>query len=364
MSKARITSGVILGMLLVWSVPGVQPQAPSSFAERVASLSEPGGYFDTDNLISNERSYLEVLPELKRIGVRGGAYIGVGPDQNFTYIAAVRPSVALIVDIRRDNLLLHLLLKALFEMARTRVEYVSLLFGRAPPADLEGWRTSNIDRLVAHLNDAAPTGKLDDKAVGALRARVDDTIRRTGIPLTADDRATIDRFHRRFIESGTALRFQSTGRPPQSHYPTYAELLRATDPDGRQGNYLASEETFQFIRGLQQQDLVIPVVGDLAGPRAMSAVGTFLQERKERVTAFYTSNVEFYLFGDGRFSSFVTNLNRVPRGPKSVIIRSVFGRYAWPAGGSSSHVQPVADLVEGHGKGRYQYYGELVGAPR
>src|SRR5262245_21197652 len=79
----------------------VRTQAPATFAAHVASLSEPGGYFDTDNLISNERSYLDVVPELRKRAVRGGVYIGVGPDQNFSYIAAIRPDAAFIVDVRR-----------------------------------------------------------------------------------------------------------------------------------------------------------------------------------------------------------------------------------------------------------------------
>ena len=93
-------------------------QPASAFASTVASLSERGGYFDTDNLISNERSYLQVIPDLRERGVRGGAYIGVGPDQNFSYISEVRPAVAYIIDVRRDNMLLHLLFKALFEVSR------------------------------------------------------------------------------------------------------------------------------------------------------------------------------------------------------------------------------------------------------
>src|SRR5215207_7700196 len=89
-------------------------QAPalsdSAFAALVARLSEPGGYFDTDNLISNESSYLHAVGRLRALRGAGptGAYVGVGPDQNFSYIAAARPKVAFIVDIRRDNLLQHL----------------------------------------------------------------------------------------------------------------------------------------------------------------------------------------------------------------------------------------------------------------
>src|SRR5215207_8563614 len=84
-------------LLLVQTGGAAQPQQTSAFASTVAGLSERGGYFDTDNLISNERSYLQVIPDLRQRGVRGGAYIGVGPDQNFSYIGEVRPSVAFII---------------------------------------------------------------------------------------------------------------------------------------------------------------------------------------------------------------------------------------------------------------------------
>ena len=70
------------------SAAAVAPASPD-FARLVAELSEPGGYFDSDNLVTNETSYLHVVGALKRNGVRGGAYIGVGPDQNFSYIAAM-----------------------------------------------------------------------------------------------------------------------------------------------------------------------------------------------------------------------------------------------------------------------------------
>src|SRR4029453_14967345 len=87
----------------------------TGFSRLVARLSEPGGFFDSDNLVSNETSYLHVLGAFDSLGVRGGAYIGVGPEQNFSYIARVKPEIALIIDIRRDNMLLHLLFKAMFE---------------------------------------------------------------------------------------------------------------------------------------------------------------------------------------------------------------------------------------------------------
>jgi len=354
----RIAHALAVATLLLCSGGGlVLTQAPraATFASQVAALSEPGGYFDTDNLISNERSYLDVLPELRSLAFTGGAYIGVGPDQNFTYIAAVKPDIAFIVDIRRDNLLLHLLFKSLFLLARTRAEYLCLLLGRPVPADVESWRDASIERIVTHLDGRS----LDAKEATSLRKRVDAAIARIGVALSTEDRATIDRFHQRFIEAGAELRFQSIGRPPQSHYPTYRDLLLEREPGGGRGNYLAAEEAFQFVRDLQKRDLIIPVVGDLGGQRALASIGALLKQRKQRVSAFYTSNVEFYLFSDGRFPGFVDNLDRIPLEPKGVIIRSIFGRYAgW--GASKSRLQPIASVVNGFRSRRFQGYSELI----
>jgi hypothetical protein len=160
------------------------------------------------------------------------------------------------------------------------------------------------------------------------------------------------------------LRFESTGRPPQRYYPTYRELLLETDPLGRQANYLASEDAFQFVKSLEARDLVIPVVGDFSGPSALAAIGRVLSARGERLSAFYTSNVEFYLFGQDRFPRFVANLRRIPRSQRSTIIRAVFGRYgaggARPGDASTAQLQAVEELINGFAGGRFQTYSELV----
>jgi hypothetical protein len=319
--------------------PAPPPQARTTFASQIASLSEPGGYFDTDNLISNERSYLEVLPELDKRTVHGGAYIGVGPDQNFSYIAHVKPSIAFILDIRRDNLLLHLLFKALFEQSHTRIEYLALLFGRPVPTDINSWRAAPIERLAEYIERSGA----EPKAVDELRRRLDRVLKEFGVPLTAEDLVTIDRFHRRFIASGLELQFQSLGRGPQNYYPTYRELLLATDGSGRQGNYLASEDAFQFVKSLQERNRIIPVTGNLSGPSALVSIGRTMSEKGETLSAFYASNVEFYLARQGNYVQFVNNLGRVPHTNRSVIIRSIFNRGM--GGGSMSEVQPVEEIL-------------------
>src|SRR5262245_48240744 len=100
----RLTRAIVAAALAVLGGSATAAQAPTSlsdsaFARLSASLSEPQGYFDTDNLISNEDSYLHVIGTLKRLGVTGGVYLGVGPDQNFSYIAAVHPHIAFMIDI-------------------------------------------------------------------------------------------------------------------------------------------------------------------------------------------------------------------------------------------------------------------------
>jgi hypothetical protein len=318
-------------------------QAPLPFAQTIARLSEPNGYFDTDNLISNESSYLQVVPELTRRNVRGGAYIGVGPDQNFSYIAAVRPEVAFIVDIRRDNELLQLLFKVLFKESRTRVEYLSLLCGRTAPADVEPWRAATIEKIASYVDGAKPA----DRA--ALRTRVDRALKDTGVPLSDQDLTTIAGFHAQFIQAGLSLQFQSAGRPPQWNYPTYRDLIVDTDSAGKQASFLASEDAFQFVKGIEGRDLVIPIVGDLSGPTALAAIGKLLASRGERLTAFYASNVEFYLQREGTYPKFVANLRQIPHAPNAVIIRSIFQRFnaagRRPKDNSISELQPIDEVI-------------------
>jgi hypothetical protein len=307
--------------VLVWTVYVVDPiRARSGFAAEVERLSEAEGSFDTDNLISNEASYLEVVPALTTRGIKGGVYIGVGPDQNFSYIARIKPSVAYIIDIRRDNLLLHLLFKALFASTTTRVEYMSLLTGRAPPPEPQKWKTSTVAALVAYVDGQQPATSRSQ-----LRRRLETAIMTFGVPLTRADLDTIARFHDAFVERGLDLRFETLGRRPQPYYPTLRDLLMATDAEGHTWNYLAAENDFQFLKALQERDGVVPVVGNVAGPQAMERIAEAVSARGDKVSAVYLSNVETYLHRGTQYARFVDNLNRLPHDESSVVIRSIFG---------------------------------------
>ena len=99
--------------------PGISKQ---EFTSLINDISEAPGYFDSNNYISNETAYLHILPEMDNIGIEGGVYIGVGPGQNYSYIAKIRPSHAFIIDLRRGNMIQHLIYKVILEMAETRLE--------------------------------------------------------------------------------------------------------------------------------------------------------------------------------------------------------------------------------------------------
>jgi hypothetical protein len=142
---AKITRRSILvfptAIALVFLLYGCGPPPPApeklptrltdqEFWSMITDFSEPGGYFQSDNFLSNESGYQTVIPELLKTRKPGGVYIGVGPEQNFTYIVALRPKIAFIVDIRRQNMLEHLFYKALMETSPDRGEFLSRLFAR------------------------------------------------------------------------------------------------------------------------------------------------------------------------------------------------------------------------------------------
>jgi hypothetical protein len=338
-------------------------QGSTSFAALIEWLSEPAGYFDSDNLISNERSYLHVMGTLEWLDVRGGAYVGVGPDQNFSYIAQIRPEIVFIIDIRRDNLLQHLLFKALFALSQNRIEYLCLWLGRPLPYDPTTWHNQPIHDLVAHV-DGPPA---DDTRTTTIRQAVWHKIRSFGLPLSERDSATIDQFHRAFIEAGLSLRFRSFNRLPLPGYPTLRQLLLERDLSGRLTNYLASDAGFQYVKSLEDRDLVVPVVGDLGGEYALAAIGGFLTERGLRVSAFYASNVEFYLMRQGSFDRYGGNILRLPRDDCSVIIRSYFNRRPGgvhpqytPGYSSTQLMQTVSSFVDEYSSGGYLSYWDLV----
>jgi hypothetical protein len=339
---------------LASSCTRTQPPLPG-FRDLVQELSEEGGYFDTDNLISNETAYVQVIPDLEPAG---GVYIGVGPEQNFHYIGRLRPKWAFILDVRRDNLLHHLLLNALLARSDTPRAYLCRLFSRRCPEEAG---KLDFEQMVAVLEDSQPDRDVFARNLDEVFEHVDG---RLAFPLDAKDRRVLELTYRSFFDEQLELRFQSHGRPPMPYHPTYRTLLLARDREGKPAHFLARPEDYRHVRRLALEGRLVPVVGDFAGRHALKAIGGFAREQGETVAAFYVSNVEFYLLRGGLFSSYVENVRALPLSEASQFIRAYFS-YGYPhpaalAGHRSTLVrQRIYRFLELFDRGAYEDYWDV-----
>lgn len=328
-SKTVSQALLVLGAVVLLSLPQTAStqqklEKRDDFGQLVTRLSERAGYFGSDNLVSNELSYQHVLGKLQKMNVSGGAYLGVGPDQNYTYIAQIKPRIVFMVDIRRDALLQHLLFKSLMMMARNRVEYLSLLFARPLPKDFKKWNERPIRDLVDYF-DRTP---LDQKLADKIKDDVHKKISTFGLQLSPRDWETIDEIYNAFYTDCLETRYTIRDRPTGRFFPAYRDILLEKDLEGKHRNYLATEADFMVIKTMHDRNLIIPVTGDLSGVQAVRNIGAFLKEIGEKVSAFYVSNVEFYLWRQDTMGRFVENLRALPIDDRSVIIRSYFN-YAY-----------------------------------
>ena len=273
----------------------------------VSDFSEPSGYFQYEIVTSNETSYQSVLPDLMKTPRSGGAYLGVGPEQNFTYIAALQPKIAFIIDIRRDMLLEHLMYKAVFEMSADRVEFVSNLFSRKRPTQL------SLDASVQTIFEAyarVPADRtLAEEHLKDILTRLKTTHQ---FALTTEDEARIRMIYMDFLREGV-ISFSSSFMSPG-----YAALMTMTDRSGKNWSYLASKENYERVRTMQQKNLIVPLVGDFAGPKAIRMAGQYLKDHGITVNAFYISNVEDYI---RMWPAYIGNVASLPLDASSTLIR-------------------------------------------
>jgi len=334
----RATREITLLTLLVLSVLPLQgadtlPEkiADEDYWKLIGTLSEPSGSFQSENLLSNEIGFPAVMSRLESLPKPGGVYLGVGPEQNFNYIATVRPKIAFIIDIRRQNMLEHLIYKAVFELSPDRASFVSRLFSRKQPTGLMPGLTAAelFDAYLEQPPDKATFEKnlkdIEDLLTGAHK-----------FVLTREDRLHLEDVYTAFREFGPLIDYNSRGGGPsgRAFSPSYARLMTETDGSGHEWSYLASEERYRVVRDLESRNLIVPITGDFGGPGAIRAVGKYVKDRGAVVSAFYVSNVEGYLFrgGDrignpnGGAAKFYANVATLPLDAASTFIRWIPGR--------------------------------------
>jgi hypothetical protein len=194
--------------------------------------------------------------------------------------------------------------------------------------------------------------------------------------LSSEDDLSLDRVVRAFTTGGANLTYdgpvENRGiRTVTGIMPTFEELMMETDGEGKHRSFLASEENFRTIQELQKKNLIVPVVGNFAGPRALRSVGQYLRNHGATVTAFYTSNVEQYLFMDRSWRDFYENVATLPIDGTSVfvrgVIRDVSGEYSSsPALPLTSRYEtklfPIGGLVDAFNSGTIHRYGDILTA--
>jgi hypothetical protein len=295
------------------------PIDSETFARLFRELSEPDRYFFSDNFVSNETSYLQVAPLLERRAMRGGAYLGVGPEQNFSYIAITRPSLAFIIDIRRQNAIEHLLYKAIFDEAESRTAFLCTLVGTSCKAIEDAGSEASLESVLGHVEAAWKRRSKAEFSVlhGRLRDRIASQYR---IPLSKPDQETLENVHRAFFTRGLSIAFELRSENHRK-YPTLRELIAAGSPGGHTGNFLASEQGFRSIQRMQRDNRIIPVIGDFAGEHALGAIAAELRRRKLPVSVFYTSNVEQYLVDPPKWKRWIQNVEALPTNEASLFLR-------------------------------------------
>jgi hypothetical protein len=355
--------------LIISSVCAAAAQPGANLPERLTdeqfwalstASSEEDGYFRSDNLLSNETTFQWIIPDLLKTAQPGRVYVGVGPEQNFTYIAALKPKMVFIVDIRHGNLDVHLMYKALFEMSEDRVDFVSRLFSRKKPEGLA------VDAPVTEIFKAIAAASGSNELYQANLMAIEEHLSvKHGFPLTQGDREGIAWALSNFYQFGPYISYNSSlsaNVPPSivgatsgfgggfrggNNYVDYGDLMVADDNRGQFRSYLASDENFRFLKDLHSRNLLVPVVGDFGGSKALRAVAAYVKDANAMLSAFYLSNVEQYLAQDGKWDRFCLNVAAFPLDETSIFIRSGRGSpYTGIGGGAGVQNSWFAPILQ------------------
>ena len=203
-----------------------------------------------------------------------------------------------------------------------------------------------------------------------LHSVVDHLVRRHKFPLSPDDIRAIEYVYRAFYKGGPELRYSYPRFGGFGAFPAYADLMTETDGRGENRGYLANEENFRALREREQKNLIVPLVGNFAGDKALRAVGRYLKEHGATVTVFYASNVEQYLFQSDEWRLFFSNVSTLPLDGTSTFIRSYFSNTAFrsqpfaPGLHSTTLVDPIVDFLGAFHEGRIQSYRDVIDRSR
>jgi hypothetical protein len=321
----KLTSAILVLLLVLFVAPAnfatdtlPTQLSDAEFWKMIQDFSEPNGEFPYENFVSNESNYQTVLPELKRKIQPGGVYIGVAPEQNFTYAAVIQPKISFIIDIRRQNMLEHLMYKALFEMSPTRADFLSNLFSRPRSADLAD--SSGLEGMFNELERIKPSRALFDKTLQAIK----DNLKQHKFTVSGGDLDRIRFVFDVFYRGGPQMDYKFASATPSQRVPSFVRLMTTSDRTGTNWNFLGTKAAYDLVRDMQLRNVIVPLVGDFAGRKALRAIASYLKAHDATVSVFYISNVEYYIQPDpAKWTSYQQNLASLPVDDNSTFIRWV-----------------------------------------
>lgn len=301
----------------------------AEFWKLVEDFSEPNGDFPYENFVSNEITYQTVIPELKRTIQPGGVYLGVAPEQNFTYAAVLQPKLSFIIDIRRQNMLELLMYKELFEMSPTRAEFLSNLFSRPRTADLTD--SLGLEGMFSGLETIRPTKAMYDKTLQTIK----DLLNQHKYTLSRKDLDGVSKVFNAFYQGGPQMDYKFASATPTQNVPSFVRLMTTDDRAGTNWNFLGTKAAYDRVRDMQRRNVIVPLVGDFAGPKTLRAISSYLKAHGAVVSVFYISNVEYYVqMNASSWASYQRNLATLPTDSKSRFIR-------WISAPAATSLEPL-----------------------
>jgi hypothetical protein len=266
--------------------------------------------------------------------------------------------------------------KALIETSADRADFLSKLFSRPRPAGLD--TASTPQRLFDAYTAAAPDSALFRRNLTDIKSYLTKT---HGFVMNDSDSKLMDYTYGAFFGGGPEMNYNFS--PARYTYgniysgrgfgmPTYATLQEATDSSGKNWAYLATEANFRWLKDFESRNLLVPLVGDFAGPRAIRSVGQWLTDHHAIASAFYLSNVEQYLWQQEDIARrFYANVATLPIDSTSTFIRSIGGGFraygtspAFPqarlGGRLPSVTSSMLEMVAAFNAGKLASYGDVI----
>jgi hypothetical protein len=252
----------------------------------------------------------------------------------------------------------HLMFKAMFELSKDRADFISILFSKPKPSDVDPKGS------IQQIWDSFEEVRTDlDLAARNHTAVVDRLTKVHEFAFTAEETEQLDLVMKAFVNYGPGITTNSGsgGRGGGPNAVTFQDLTGwSMDDKGKANSFLSTDENFQIVKALHDKNLIVPVSGDFGGPKAIRAIGSYLHEHGATLGAFYVSNVEQYLFMDGKSTAFYENVATLPLNDKSFFIRPYSLRSAYTA----MPLCPIVKFLAAAKDGRARVNNDAVACPQ